>query len=93
MSTSNFNIDLECLFNLLGNAALCLPSRILTERIFQEMAYKLIEEYDVPRSDLREIFVVHDFEFEEFCSHCNERIEDTDTIDPDDNAPLCDECS
>ena len=85
--------DLEGLFNLVGNATLCLPSRELTERIFQEIAYKLIEEYDVLRSDLRDIFAVYDFVFEEFCSDCNERIDDTDAIDPEDNEPLCDDCT
>lgn len=90
MSTT---FDLNELFTLVGNSTLRLPSRDLVEAIFNDMAYKLIEEYDVLRSDLRDIFADHDFVFEEFCSDCNERIDDTDAIDPEDNEPLCDDCT
>ena len=92
MPTTDLNIDLEGLFNLVGNATLRLPSRELVEAIFNDMAYKLIEEYDVPRSTIRKIFAEHDFYFEELCSNCNDPIDDTCQIDPEDNEPLCDDC-
>jgi hypothetical protein len=93
MSSTDFSIDLNGLFTLVGNSTLRLPSRELVEAIFNDMAYKLMEEYDVPRSTIRKIFAEHDFYFEELCSDCNNPIDDTCQIDPEDNDPLCDECS
>ena len=90
MSTNDLNINLEALFILLGNATISLPSKY-SERAFQDMAYKLIEWYNVSRVDLRNIMSVHGFQLEELCHECNTNIKDE--VDPNDNKPLCDKCS
>lgn len=89
MST-DLNINLEALFILLGNATICIPPKY-TERVFQDMAYKLIEWYNVSRVDLRRVMTIHGFHLEELCYECNTHIKDR--VDHNDNKPLCDECS
>jgi hypothetical protein len=89
---TDLNINVEDLFALLDNSTLRLPSRQLVENVFNDMAYKLMEWYDVPRSTIRKLFANRGIYFEELCSKCDHPIDDTGQIDPEDNEPLCDEC-
>ena len=60
-------------------------------RVFQDMAYKLLEWDYVSRIELRKIFDIHGIILEELCCECNKLIEDRD-IDLNSNEPRCSEC-
>lgn len=90
MST-DLKIDIDGLFLLLGNATMCIPSKH-TETVFQDMAYKLMEWYDVSRVDLRKALLIHGLHLKELCYECNTHIKNTQ-VDPEDNKPLCNKCS
>ena len=84
------NIDLEALFLLLGNATTCIPEAH-RNRVFQDMAYKLMEWYDTPRVELRKILEIHGTRMEERCYECNTLIKTE--VDQEDAKPLCKMCS
>ena len=90
MSDSSIAINLEALFLLLGNATMCIPEKH-RNRVFQDMAYKLIEWYTVSRVELRKIFYNHGIVLEELCYECNTTILDM-LVNPKDNTPYCNSC-
>ena len=89
---TDLKIDIDGLFLLLGNATMCIPSKH-SERVFQDMAYKLMEWYDISRADLRKALWIHGIHLEELCYECNTLIKNTSDINPEDNKPLCNKCS
>ena len=91
MSNSKIAINLEALFLLLGNATMCIPEKH-RDRVFQDMAYKLMEWYDVSRVELRKAFDNHGIVLEELCHECNTLIQNR-LVNRNDTRPLCEECS
>lgn len=80
-------MTIEALFLYLAHATLSIPDTF-KNRVFQDMAYKLIEWDNIPRGELRDVFRLHDMEFEERCSGCNERLYGM----VDSENPVCKQC-
>ena len=83
-------INIEALFALLSNATVSIPEKH-KNKVFQDMAYKLIEWYTVSRVELRKIFYSHDIVLKELCYDCNAEILNI-LVDPNDDKPQCNEC-
>ncbi len=82
---------LDDLFLYLSNAVMCIPEQH-QQTVFNDMAYKLIEWSDVPRSTLRKLLDQYGYEFEELCIYCNEEMPDWVQEDEDEPDPICDQC-
>lgn len=81
-------MDLDTLFLYLSNAVITLNTKNANQ-VFQNMAYKLIEWDDIPRSELRRVFNTHGLIFEELCACCNEPLPD---YEGDEEEPRCEAC-
>lgn len=79
--------DTDTLFMFLGHSTMFLSERD-KNRVFNDMAYKLIEWQNASRRDLRGILLEHEIPFEERCAECNEDIEPND-----EEHPKCAECA
>ena len=90
LKPSETSVNFEALFLLLDNATLSISEKD-RRRVFQDMAYKLIEWYDVSRFELRNIFDNHGIVLEELCYECNMVIQDS-VVDKKDNTPRCLKC-
>jgi hypothetical protein len=85
--TSKLDWDLNKLFLFLANSTLCIDD-YSKQKVFNDMAYKLIEWNNTSRCELRGVFRKFDIRFEELCSNCNEEIELCEDIEN----PLCNNC-
>ena len=79
--------DTDTLFMFLGHSTMFLSERD-KNRVFNDMAYKLIEWQNTSRCVLRAILLEHEITFEERCAECNEDIEPND-----EEHPKCPECA
>jgi hypothetical protein len=91
MTDEHPRFTLDDLFLYLGNAVMCIPEQH-QQTVFNDMAYKLIEWSDVPRSTLRKLLDKYGYEFEELCIHCNEDMSGWVQEDEDEPDPVCDQC-
>lgn len=80
------NWDVNTLFLFLGQSTMFLNEK-QKHRVFNDMAYKLMEWENTPRHEVRAALAKHDIPFEERCAECGEDIEPND-----EEHPLCDEC-
>ena len=85
--TSKLDWDLNKLFLFLANSTLCIDD-YSKQKVFNDMAYKLIEWNNTSRCELRAVFRKFGVDFQELCANCNEELISCDDIE----APLCDEC-
>jgi len=81
------HLSLYELFLYLANATMCIDEQA-KDKVWNDMAYKLIEWNDTPRDELRAVFREFWVQFEELCSGCNEQLPEGDYI----GNPLCAEC-
>jgi hypothetical protein len=88
---TRLNWTLYDLFLFLSNAVMCIPDKY-QQQVFNDMAYKLIEWCDTPRSELRTVFDKFSMEFEELCIHCNEEMSGWRQENEDEPDPVCDAC-
>jgi len=85
---TTLNWDLKTLFLYLANATLCIDDKS-KDKVFNDMAYKLMEWDNVSRRELRKILQEFDVKFEELCTDCNKEMPD---YDGDEEEPRCDDC-
>jgi len=81
-------MDLNTLFLYLHNATHSL-NEYNKYKVFNDMAYKLMEWNNVPRCELRKVVNEFYVEFEELCTDCNEKLLD---YDGDEEEPRCENC-
>jgi hypothetical protein len=79
--------DLDRLFLFLSHATMCIGQQNI-RRVFNDMAYKLMEWQDVSRRDLRRVFAKLDFVMEELWANCHDELEGPQ----DEEAPVCRAC-
>lgn len=77
------NWDVSTLFLFLGQSTMFLSEK-QKHRVFNDMAYKLMEWENTPRHEVRAALAKHDIPFEEHCEECGEDVDEED--------PLCNEC-
>jgi hypothetical protein len=75
------------MFLYLANATLRIPDD-LKNRVFQDMAYKLMEWDDVKRDEIRKVLRQFDIKLDEICEDCNEPLPEHD----DQGDARCDKC-
>ena len=86
--TSKLDWDLNKLFLFLAHSTMCIDEDA-KEKVFNDMAYKLIEWQNTSRCELRQVFGKLDCKFQEMCSNCNEPLDECDDVEN----PLCPECT
>ena len=67
----SLHFSLHSLFLYLANATLCIDEEA-KDKVWNDMAYKLIEWNDVSRDEIRAVFCDFGAKFEELCHSCNE---------------------
>jgi hypothetical protein len=85
---TSLNLSLYEMFLYLANATLRLDCE-QKDKVFQDMAYKLMEWDDVKRDEIRKVLRQFDIKLEEICEGCNEHLPDHDG----EGEARCDECS
>ena len=88
MSYTTLDFDLKTMFLFLANATLSLDDTS-KDRVFNDMAYKLMEWDNISRCEIRKVLKEFDVEFEELCSKCNEPLPD---YEDNEEEPKCEEC-
>jgi len=86
--TSKLDWDLNTLFLFLSHSTMCIDEDA-KEKVFNDMAYKLIEWQNTSRCELREVFGKFHCKFQEMCSNCNEPLDECDDVE----SPMCPECT
>ena len=67
----SLHFSLHSFFLYLANATICIDEEA-KYKVWNDMAYKLIEWNDTPRDELRAVFREFGAQFEELCYSCNE---------------------
>jgi hypothetical protein len=84
----NWSIYDMCLY--LSSAVVCIPEKY-KQQVFNNMAYRLMEWNDTPRSEFRDVFDKFGIDFEEYCIHCNEEMPNW-FPEEEGEEPECKEC-
>ena len=85
--TSKLDWTLDTLFLYLSHSTMCISEED-KHKVFNDMAYKLMEWNNTSRCELRVVFRKLGCKFIEFCSKCYEEIESCHDVEE----PLCTEC-
>ena len=85
---STLNLSVYDIFLYLANATMRIPD-IQKYRVFQDMAYKLMEWDNVGRDEICEVLREFDMKLDEFCEGCNEPLPDYDGQ----GKAKCEDCS
>jgi hypothetical protein len=80
--------DLKTLFLFLANSTMCINDEA-ANRVWNDMAYKLMEWNNTSRCELRAVFNKFDMQFQELCSSCNDEMLD---YEGDEEEPKCESC-
>ena len=83
----SLHLSLYTFFLYLANATMCIDEEA-KDKVWNDMAYKLIEWNDVSRDELRAVFREFGATFEELCHGCNEPLPSEEY----EGNPLCAEC-
>jgi len=86
---TTLNWDLKTLFLYLANATLCIDDKS-KDKVFNGMAYKMMEWDTISRCELRKVIQEFGIQFEELCSNCNEPLPD---YNEDEENPKYKDCS
>ena len=86
--TSNLDWSLDTLFLYLSHSTMCISEED-KHKVFNDMAYKLMEWNNTSRCELRVVFRKHGCKFIEFCFNCYDELDSCDDVEE----PLCYECS
>jgi hypothetical protein len=70
---TSLHLSLYTFFLYLANATMCINEEA-KDKVWNDMAYKLIEWNDTPRDELRAVFREFGAHFEELCYGCNEKL-------------------
>jgi hypothetical protein len=81
------NMSLYQFFLYLSNATMCIPI-VFREKVFQDMAKKLIQWGQIKREELIDVLDRFDIVLEQNCIKCDEVIPEFDY----DTEPLCEFC-
>ena len=73
----SLNLSVHDIFLYLANATMRIPD-IQKYRVFQDMAYKLMEWDNVPRDEIRKVLRQFGMKLDEQCESCNEPLPDYD---------------
>jgi len=85
---SNLDWTLDTLFLYLSHSTMCISEED-KHKVFNDMAYKLMEWNNTSRCELRVVFRKLGCKFIEFCFNCYDELDSC----CDDEEPLCNECS
>ncbi len=88
-TATHLNWSIDEMYLYLSHAVICIPAKY-QEQVANDMAYKLIEWNNTPRSVLRKAMNKYGYTFKENCTWCNENLPHWD--DDEDNNPMCSSC-
>jgi hypothetical protein len=81
--------EIELIFTLLWDSVSILDD-LDKVKVFQNLAWNMIDKLGAPRGEIREIFKRYYMVFEEYCVHCNRDVTILALDGPED--PICSVC-